>query len=271
MINNNFDSNLDKELLFGLLHNSHDSLKWMWQIVMGASLVIAVQTSYEDIRLLLMLFEKENNNIIINSVNVVLLLILVYIPLFFRVFYGNNRYIDLNYTEVLISKQKNFNRIIHLNQFTGLSRFIDILSLILHGILFIILGSVINEPILFIYTMLIFLVINILYLLFVVFKNNIKIHKPNLKHFTQRMYDARKKHLKEKPRNDALLFWIINNFIHMLLLIITLIFSNTLGNILMIYISIIILFSNSIFDIFYTWEFYFPDVEKFANLIDNKQ
>lgn len=257
-------SNIEKEILFGLLHSTHESMKWMWQIVMGGALVIAVQTIYPDLKVFF-----SNTPITQHNIQVLSLFFLVYLPFFFRVFYGNNRYIDLNYVEIMFLKNTEISDMVHLNQFTGISRFLDIFALLMHGILFIFLASILANPKEFIIAIIFFLGFNVLYLFFVVLRNGVKIKIPDIKNYTKRMYS---KYIHEKPRNDVLILWVLNNFFHaILLLLLYQLIGICFNEIIFIYISIIFLILNSSIDIIYTWEFYFPDMEELAKAISEKR
>jgi len=268
------DTSPEKELLLGLLQNTHESLKWMWQIIMGAALVIAVQTSYIDVLNVLQSLTSNNTVITDRNIIVIMLLIFAYLPMYFRIFYGDNRFIDLSYMEAVLLKRKDLEENVNFSQFTGLSRFFDLWSLIFHAILFIYLSTMLNQPFIFIYVATFYLAFNSLWLIFIVFRNGVSIRLPDMSNYTERMYSAVQGNINEKPRNDALMFWIFNNVVHFFLLVIVISTFRHYGlgnDDLLIYICIGLFLSNSVIDLIFTWEFYFPNLDKFVKLSSNKR
>lgn len=259
----------EKELLLGLLHNTHESLKWMWQIVMGAALVIAVQSTYPSVEII---FNSIiDDQVIIKSQNIetIIIFCIGFLPLYFRVFYGDSRFIDLSYMEAVILKNRNMDKSVNFSQFTGFSRFLDISSLIIHAILFIYLSSSLDKPLMFIYLATFFLIFNSLWLVLIIVRNDFLIRIPNLKNYTQRMYARVLDSCNEKPRNDAILFWVINNITHSVVLIGVIILTQYYNlEELFIYLAAFFLLTNSVIDLVVTWEFYFPNFQEFVDLYE---
>ena len=78
-----------KQLLDSVLANTHESLKWSWQVVMGFALYTAVQETYTAFTGPAPMPPDELGLCLAIAV-------LAFLPTFIRFFYGDNRYLDLH-------------------------------------------------------------------------------------------------------------------------------------------------------------------------------
>ena len=137
-------------LLENLLKNTHESLKWAWQIVMGFSMVVAVHSCYvpflvvlDKLGIVSLESYAGQTPTVQTSMMSLVLFFVVFMPTFVRFFYGDNRYLDLHYLELthLANTKGAEEYLSELTQFSGRRRMTDILLLMTHGMIFIFLGN----------------------------------------------------------------------------------------------------------------------------------
>ena len=141
-------------LLDSLLENTHSSLKWSWQIVMGFSMLAAAQEGFglilplmQYIRVFSPLDSAPAGFSLFDCVFSLCLFVLVFIPAFIRFVYGDNRYLDLHYLELtqLAEDRSDESYLSELQRFSGRRRMIDILLLLTHGVIFICLAKALGQ------------------------------------------------------------------------------------------------------------------------------
>jgi hypothetical protein len=245
-------SNDPRETLNEVLKNIHGSLKWYWQVVMGLSMVKAVDSLY------VFLFEGNRPSII--AIGSFLSLFIVFLLVFIRFYFGDSRYLDEHYIEyrkwrpieeyfkdipVKISKKR-----------TSL----DIAMLMIFGILFVFMAKSLSHSKIFFATYFILLVFNIMWLQITI-DLNIK---------------QRKTLIVQQERYDAPKIWVKNNFVHALLMLpfLWLKFSAVTSFIIPIFkvsvqigefstLALLALCAmNSVIDFKLTSSYYFPNLDK---------
>jgi len=89
------------DLVRAILKNSHESLKWLWLIMMGESIVKAIE-KYSS------LLHPEDVDNLFKLVNIFLtknsLVLISFIFVFIRFYFGDSRFLDLSYEETLFRK-----------------------------------------------------------------------------------------------------------------------------------------------------------------------
>jgi hypothetical protein len=241
-----------RETLNEVLKNIHGSLKWYWQVVMGLSMVKAVDSFY------VFLFDGNPPSII--AIVSFLSLFIVFLLVFIRFYFGDSRYLDEHYIEyrkwrpieeyledipVKISKKR-----------TSL----DIGMLMVFGILFVFMAKSLSHSKIFFVTYFILLVFNIIWLQITI-DLNVK---------------QQKTQIVQQERYYAPKIWIKNNFVHALLMLpfIWLKFNAIASFIVPVFkasielgeLSTIVLLAlcamNSLIDFKLTSSYYFPDLNK---------
>lgn len=244
------------EFVNSILENTHSSLKWSWQIVMGFSLVTAVQQAYAA------LFDTAGLS---DPALSFLLFLFIFIPTFVRLFYGDNRYLDLHYLELRRWNNKPEAYLHELrHQLSSHRRFIDIFLLLTHGELFIFLGKAIGKPEIFFAIYVALMIVNVLWLGLSVALNT-RIRVVNFPSQVKSRLVGNDQRNTSTPRRDrSPRFWIKNN-IFALLIFGSIYFLRMRGQIeeeaffgLFIFTSLL----NSGLDIVTQWGFYFPNLDE---------
>jgi hypothetical protein len=243
-----------------VLENTHASLKWSWQIVMGFALVEAVKLEYATIY---------DGGFLRTDAQFIsfFLFCLVFMPVFFRFFYGDSRYLDLHYLELRL-KRESAEYLSELKHKLSLTRrLVDILLLLTHGTIFIFLGQSLNQPDRFLAWYGTLMVSNCIWLAASVRMNVRVARKKELSVIddpTSGQVRRETKILTEKTfprRDDAPKFWICNNMICFLVLAIAWsCYQNAhLGRVGFLALCISVCIANSLADVIKMRHFYFPD------------
>ena len=227
-----------RETLNEVLRNIHGSLKWYWQVVMGLSMVKAVDNFY------VFLFEGKpppstRDIAEFSSLFVAFLLI------FIRFYFGDSRYLDEHYIEYRrwrpipeylediprkISKQRTY---------------LDVVMLMIIAILFVFMAKSLSHPTIFFATYFTLLVNNIIWLSFTIYLNS----------------NQRPTNIVKQERYDAPRIWIINNFIHSLLMLSFLLPVLSINHSVQRISLLILCVTNSIVDFMLTSSYYFPKLD----------
>lgn len=224
------------DLVFEILKNTHSSLKWVWQILMGLALANAIRVFSFAI----------NPALIENPLDILgafycesSLVFFSFSLIFIRIFFGDSRYLDLNYLET----QYHYGLKAELGSFNTIRRFFDIVLLILNGTLVFMLSQFINETNTYISLFILLMAANIVWLM--------------LAFIIQRESNKKEILIGGLKRNAPLLRWSINNFVFSVAVILWINHSPK-GTIIAILLTIF----NSFADFLVTWPFYFPDLKK---------
>jgi len=232
-----------RDTLNEVLRNIHGSLKWYWQVVMGLSMVKAVDNLY------VIWFEGKPPPSLIEKASFSSLFV-AFLLIFIRFYFGDSRYLDEHYIEYRkwrpipeylediphkISKQR-----------TSL----DVLMLMIIAILFVFMAKSLSHPRIFFVTYFALLVLNICWLCCTMYLNS----------------NQRPTNIVKQERYDAPKIWIINNFINSFLMLPFLNIAPSLAilttNQSVQHIVLLILcVTNSIFDFMLTLSYYFPRLD----------
>jgi len=191
------------------------------------------------------------------------LFFLVFLPTFIRFFYGDNRYLDQHYLElILLASYGNDGEFENeLAAMHGRRRFFDILLLIFHGFVFVFMGNALKNPELFILIYAFLMLTNLLWL-----RANVKWNQTKETVIEGEGIKLIRKEVYVYPDRDrAPRFWIKNNLWHFLILgVLIYLHYNAHGidRSLYLALSIFCCVSNSAFDLWKTWFFYFPNVQQ---------
>jgi hypothetical protein len=241
---------LAKQRVEEVLSNTHDSLKWSWQVVMGFALYNAVQEVY-------IAFKGTNiHKLTHDHLLYALVSLLVFIPTFIRFFYGDNRYLDIHYSE-LRRRWQDLNSYVEVLD-TKLSRgrrLIDVLLLLSHGILFAFLSCSISNPEVFFWFYLVLLLTNCFWL----YTTKILNRKVSTTGTDETITVTQ----IVPKRDETLTFWLNNNLCHIgfLGLFLLLFYHTNNGNQFLCIIAMIVCCtSNSFFDFCYQRGFYLPNL-----------
>lgn len=243
------------EFVNSILENTHSSLKWSWQIVMGFALITAVQQAYAA------LFEPSGFS---DPELSFLLFVFIFIPTFIRLFYGDNRYLDLHYLE--LRRWNNPEAYLHelRYQLSSHRRFIDIFLLLTHGALFIFLSKAIGKPEIFFFTYVALMIVNVLWLGLTVALNK-RIRVVNAHSQVKSRLVGNDQRSTSTPRRDrSPRFWIKNNIVALLIfgLIYLLRSRSQVEDETFFGLFIVASLLNSGLDIATQWGFYFPNLDE---------
>ncbi len=232
-----------QESLKAILEHIHQSLKWSWQIVMGFSLVAATQEVYMAI------YEPVGIDYPVISA---CFFVFAFIPIFVRFYFGDSRYLDEHYLEFRVWKDVDIFMADLRAKLSKTRRALDIVLLLTHGIFFVFLAKSINNPYLFVINYFFLLVLNVMWL-----------------HIIARVEAKKnKKYGIEREENSIINYpriWVINNIIHIVIL------GGILGfqfyyswfeNSVLYWWCLVIIASNSGWDLYLTRLFYFPDLNE---------
>ncbi|MBS4049719.1 MAG: hypothetical protein KGZ69_00755 [Methylomonas sp.] len=229
------------EQLKTTLRNIHNSLKWLWQIVMGLSLAAAGKAYAESLVNLQSGIELH-------------FLLVLFVLTFFRYLIGNARYLDERYVEFIYDidgmeegpeKEKFIKE--RTSKLSGRRQLFDYAVLTVTGIMFLLLGNLVTNPNKFTNVYLFLYFINIAFLVIsVVWNTYIEKNKDSL---------AMALVFKSYSYEKYPVIWIINNsaFLALYYLLLEYFPIN-----LAFYFFVIIFIANSLVDIYFVWEMYFP-------------
>jgi hypothetical protein len=238
-----FDTGKDRldgvYLIRAVLENLHDSLKWLWLIIMGLSLVNAVEVyarlleprNVENVSGLVNMFFVEHTIVFIS-----------FILVFIRFYFGDSRFLDLSYKETQYSRGLKA----ELDKYGGRKRALDIMLLLNHGIFFYFMSFYIGNPAYYSYFFVILMIVNVFWLLLQVIAGiNAKYPEPDPL-------------IGNMKGQRVLLTWIVNNLLFVII-ISNVIFSELSQRML---ICIALTIANSIADLCFTWKYYFPPLRE---------
>lgn len=250
-----------RALLDNVLDNTHESLKWSWQIVMGFALVSAVLEAY---KVFFTPSELPKIQTLHDQTFSFLVFLLGFIPAFIRFFYGDNRYLDLHYLEL---RQWNDSEtyLIDLKHLSMTRRVVDVLLLLTHGIVFLFMGKALSNPEAFFGTYAVLMATNMLWLITTVNLNRTVTETPPPSE-VKNLLVGRDKRETESPRRDrAPRFWIANNVVALLLfagVYIAYIQFPWLGRYSLLYGCLGVCILNSGLDLGTQREFYWPRLDE---------
>jgi len=235
-----------------VLSNTHESLKSSWQIVMGFSMIVAVQEFYG------FAFEgtKTGHEYIQATVFAPVVFLLTYV----RFFLGDNRYLDLHYIELRQWGDID-DYLADLQQTLSPWRsVIDVGLLLTHGIAFVFLAKSIGHPSRFIGFYVLLWASNICWL-YTMVRMNLK--REPLTRLERGLIGADRE-ATESPRRDRTLeFWIKNNTT-CLLVVAALYWFHTMvavfDRLSFQYACMVVFLANSFFDFYGTHTFYWPNL-----------
>ncbi|TVL96577.1 MAG: hypothetical protein CV087_23620 [Candidatus Brocadia sp. WS118] len=237
------------KFIFITLANLHNSLKWLWQVIMAIALVSAVWGYSQSLNI------NNSENIfdfLAMFLNIELLVFTSFILAFIRFYFGDSRYLDISYSETL----HQYGLEIAITKFSGTKSFLDILLLLTHGMFICLMSFYINAPLVYLYFFVGFLIANVIWLT-IQYR-----HKFHIVSSRERLYrEAQKKALKDPyilQGGKPLKRWSINNSIFIVLLLIVILYNIEPT----IHIGITLCILNSLFDFIYTWRYYFPNLSK---------
>jgi hypothetical protein len=258
-----------KELVDSVLANTHESLKWSWQVVMGFALYTAVQETYHAMTSRPPMSTPE---LTLCSV----IASFVFLPTFIRFFYGDNRYLDLHYSEL---RQWNSLEGYERDLETSLSksrRLVDVLLLLSHGIVFAFLALAIPKPEMFFCFYGVLLLINCFWLYIVVRMNERIVIEPNgsgVKDLLRglALHEMEQRTTSFPKRDAAARYWIKNNLWHLVIFVLLYLARTsplewnlvaTWHRQAFLYLYVAACVSNSAFDLYYQWDFYLPKLDE---------
>jgi len=242
----------EKEKLVGvplvraILGNLHDSLKWLWLIVMGLAVVNAIKV-YAN------LLDPSAITSPLNLVNMFIsehtVVFVSFVLVFVRFYFGDSRYLDLSYEETQYRRGLRN----EVKKYSGIKRFFDIMLLLNHGTFFYFMSFHMGNATYYIYFFVILMVVNVFWLMLQVLAGINALEQDNdpliggVKSF------------------QPMLVWTINNLVFALA--ITYVTFATTGSNIAWALALSIL--NSLIDLAATWKFYFPPLEQILEHADS--
>ncbi len=228
------------------LNNIHESLKLIWQLIMGFALSCAVNEYFNVLHAIPGNLDHTNTH----------LFFFLYLLTFIRFFFGINRYLDQRYIEFLYkienkndSEKDNYIKG-RTQKLSGKRRFFDIIMLLLTGVIFVMLGNSLKKGNdLFIPYYIILMVANVVFLSISVIWNFYINYTLNDDH--DQINVSMSKYEKFP------VFWIMNNLICLFIYW----FASTKFPTYTFIAFSIIFYLNTTIDLFKTWKMYFPDIE----------
>ena len=227
---------------------------------MGLGLAISINACYSVIREAY----RENSDYNI-SLFFIIANFLIFLSTFIRFFWGDSRYLDLHYRE-LITQIRLFQPgqiDDEFDRMTGKRRFFDIVLLTIHGTIFIFLGFSVDSFYFYVgYAVL--MITNSLWLTYnkhLDIKKETIIEKINTQRAALGQGGTLTKQIKTINSDYAPRYWIKNNFVAFLLMAITYVISLFISGFpatLLYAIMVSICVVNCILDFWKTWDFYFP-------------
>jgi hypothetical protein len=210
------------------LKNCHETLKWIWVIVMALAVERAIETFifYIDPNTGAEIV-KDWQHIHLNDA----LLFIIFIVTIVRFYHGDSRYLDRTYLESQL-------RAVDPKLYSARNRFTDFYLLLIHAFLFYVLAASQRNFSLFFLTYTTLILFNSIWL------GIMYLRAPNKK-------DVR------YPRN-----WAINNIIHVCLFVGLYLLTNRLEASYSHIVFFTLVISNTFLDYFTTWPYYFPRVEE---------
>lgn len=226
------------KLIRAILENMHDSLKWLWLIIMGFSLVNAIEVYVK-----LLSLEKVTNPYDLLRLFLVAptLVFFSFILVFIRFYLGDSRFLDLSYKETQYSRGLGA----ELKKYSGRKRATDIMLLLSHGIFFYFMSFHIGNAYYYVYFFIILMVVNVIWLWLQI-----------LARIGSNHYKGPDELIGGMDGTKVLIIWSINNLIFAVVLILT-VFSD-LPQVQSFFICIGLTILNSIIDFRFTWNYYFP-------------
>ncbi len=212
-----------------ILRNSYSTLKWIWAIVMALAVEQAVETFiyYVDPTTGVEII-RDWRHFYMKDV----LIFIIFIVTIVRFYHGDSRYLDRTYLE---SRLEGFGP---RRAPSARSRFFDFYFLLCHAIIFYVLAASQRYFLYFFYVY-----------IFLLFFNSIWLGTTYLR--------APKKEDVRFPRN-----WAVNNIIHVYCLLSLYFLTNELASSYSHIAFFFLALSNSFFDYFTTWSYYFPRIEE---------
>lgn len=209
------------------LKNSHDAIRLFYTILLTVGVSQAV---LEFINV------EEGGRSVFELLSPELLVLLLYLMVMIRFFLGGVRHLDFVYLEE--SEEGNILKGLEQPGY----RFADFLLLTSDALILIYVGTSIGSYFQFITAMTVLLLIDAIWSLAI---NSI--------------YDLETLYPSSSPEA----FWGKNNSIHAVLLLVILLFNNipVLPYWLIVGTGFLLIFTNSVFDLYYTLEYYFPTVQ----------
>lgn len=248
-----------RETINEVLKNLHGSLKWFWQLVMGFAMMQAI--SMVSITLL----ENPGENSWVPTA----LFIVAFVPTFIRFYFGDARYLDMHYIENRRRRpvEKFFPEV--NVRISAMRWWIDVVLLLAHGIIFVLLARLLGTNTLLFFCFYVgLLLINVFYLL-----------------WTRRLAPSGRprRRLRDVPRTDGPVWWIVNNTSHSILMTALIIWSYIQpvpleslfwpvslvqidGPSLQYFFLLCLCATNSIVDFVITRDWYFPSLDTALDL-----
>jgi len=249
------DSLTGIDLISAILQNIHESLKWLFQLVMALAMVNAIRV-YGDSLDTLIIHNPYDFIIIFFNINTIVFI--SFIIVFVRFYFGDARYLDLSYLET----QYFYGLRDEIARFSGWKRFADIVLLLSHGICFFLMSSYMQSPRNYLYFFVLLLIVNITWLVLqLIFKfGDLFTELIGLKVEKSTSYrKIRKEVLMGYMENyKPLLIWVTNNAAFVIFLLLLFLISNQNYA---LYIALGLTFANSLVDLFSAWKYYFPNLE----------
>lgn len=152
-----------------ILAKTHDSLKWSWLVVMGYALYNATEQAY---LVVVRTIDGQAGPGTGEAYISVMIFVFVFLPTFIRFFFGDNRYIDDQYSELRRDLRKwtrkdstkpEHDILVRLSR-SRKRRGLDSINLLAHGIIFALLSLAIGRPRLFFVLYAALLLVNCLFL-----------------------------------------------------------------------------------------------------------
>ena len=227
------------------LENAHSNLKWLWQLLIGLSII---STGNSLVPYLGQEHESDASPLVI------FLFLGLFLATVFRFLFGNLQYIDQRYDEWTYKPLKREDLVERSLKLSGARRFFDFARLLTTGFILILLGGVLIEPAQFMLVYQALLLWNVITLLISVFWNGIV---ESISHGEEGLLILEWKfYLREETFPS---FWVINNFVFLVLY--QTLAGGSPGVLSPEYLFLAIFYANSMVDLVVARKHYFPPLE----------
>jgi hypothetical protein len=259
-----------REAVAKVLENTHETLKWSWQVTMAFALTQAVSAVSDAIA---RIPELSKTTYCVDEWMTIVCFLIGFLPAFVRLFYGDNRYLDLHYSELKRkwnsppeSSTQQINSIKFIaERHPPLRIFSDSMLLLSHGIAFILMAKLSVSFMMYLASHWCMLMLNISWLL-VTYCMNKRTVDHNVSPVNNVMVGTQR-NVSESPRRDApVVFWIINNAIFGFMAGISLMIMFNADKGVLFYsmgtLTLIFYLINSVVDLWQWRFFYWPQLQE---------
>jgi len=218
------------------ISDAYDYIKYPWIVIMGTALSQGIEAFYKC----LISFRQPHGFITISHS---LIALVIFLATFFRIYLGDSKYFTLS-QNLALDAQSTGNRKVFNRIFSRKRRTFDTFFLFLMAVSFVFLALSITRPHAFTLAYLALLLTNVIWLRMI----------------------SNESHKDEEDVSKHLKVWIMNNFLHFVLILAAFLFSYGSSASFVGYVIFLLMATYIVFDFYFTSSFYFPDADDFLQV-----